>query len=140
VRTRCREEGSKQRWLQHTSVTVAKGNCLIPLCVVCGLNWNPALHSWLRCDISCHCDWLPSPSREAQQPIQSSDNIAVDAPRGTVVAIIGGSRGIGLDAARYMALYGCTHPASALLTILISTCRPEPDCIDAVLSIEAAMA
>jgi NAD(P)-dependent dehydrogenase (short-subunit alcohol dehydrogenase family) len=68
-----------------------------------------------------------------------SDNIVVDAPRGTVVAIIGGSRGIGLDAARYMALYGCTQPASALLTILI-TCRLEPDCIDAVLSIEAAMA
>ena len=65
--------------------------------------------------------------------------VVVDAPRGTVAAIIGGSRGIGLDAALYMALYGCTQPASGLLTVLI-TCRLEPDCIKAVLSIEAAMA
>ena len=83
--------------------------------------------------------WIMVAVALAGSAAADSDNIAVDAPRGTVVAIIGGSRGIGLEAALYMARYGCTHPTSALLAILI-TCRLETDCIDAVIKIEAAMA
>ena len=52
--------------------------------------------------------------------------------RGSVVAIIGGNRGIGFDTTYHMALYACVQPDT--LTIVF-TCRSESDCVDAALSI-----
>ena len=67
----------------------------------------------------------------------SHPDVGGEKPRGAVVAIIGGNRGIGFDTTYHMALYACVQPDH--LTIVF-TCRSESDCVDAALSIKDGMA